>query len=274
MVIPPDRVVAKQTIAVNLSSRWRSIVGTANIKPRRNDMRLDSKSWPNAAMGSSANTSGHGGYGGNAQQGEKVTVLVAHADAIVSAGLAALLGGSADVDVRMAPAEGEAAAAGADVIVLDHKAGMEYMRRAASHQGDTHARVLIVTQLDREWEVRTAMMAGVHGYLLQNSPADQLLTAVRTLGRGMRYLSAELSRCVADSFTRIGLTSRETDVLQLLAQGQCNKSIARELGIGVGTVKTHVKGLFDKLGATARTHAVVLATKRGLVGDYSQSQPH
>jgi two-component system NarL family response regulator len=90
----------------------------------------------------------------------------------------------------------------------------------------------------------------------------------------MRYLSAELSRCVADSFTRIGLTSRETDVLQLLAQGQCNKSIARELGIGVGTVKTHVKGLFDKLGATARTHAVVLATRRGLVGDSYLNQPH
>jgi len=239
-------------------------------------MRLDSKSWPQAATGTGANTGSHGGYGGNAQQGEKVTVLVAHADAIVSAGLAALLGASVDIDVRMLPAESGVTAAGnADVIILDHKAGMEHMRRvAAGHHGDAQSRVLIVTQLDREWEVRTAMMAGVHGYLLQNSPADQLLTAVRTLGRGMRYLSAELSRCVADSFTRIGLTSRETDVLQLLAQGQCNKSIARELGIGVGTVKTHVKGLFDKLGATARTHAVVLATRRGLVGEYSQSQPH
>jgi two-component system NarL family response regulator len=142
------------------------------------------------------------------------------------------------------------------------------MRRcAAAHHGDAQPRVLIVTQLEREWEVRTAMMAGVHGYLLQNSDTEQLLIAVRTLSRSMRYLSAELSRCVADSFTRIGLTSRETDVLQLLAQGQCNKSIARELGIGVGTVKTHVKGLFDKLGATARTHAVVLATRRGLVGE-------
>ncbi len=142
------------------------------------------------------------------------------------------------------------------------------MRRYANgHHGETAARVLIVTQMEREWEVRTAMMAGVHGYLLQNADREQLLTAVRTLSRGLRYLSADLSRCVADSFTRIGLTSRETDVLQLLAQGQCNKSIARELGIGVGTVKTHVKGLFDKLGATARTHAVVLATRRGLVGD-------
>ena len=230
-------------------------------------MRLDSKSWPQAGT---TGSSGQNGYNGAAQHGEKVTVLVAHADAIVSAGLAALLGANVDVDVRVASDDDDLH--GADVVILDHKAGMEHMRHAvSSHHGDTQPRVLIVTQLDREWEVRTAMMAGVHGYLLQNSPADQLLTAVRTLGRGMRYLSADLSRCVADSFTRIGLTSRETDVLQLLAQGQCNKSIARELGIGVGTVKTHVKGLFDKLGATARTHAVVLATRRGLVGDYSNT---
>ena len=61
------------------------------------------------------------------------------------------------------------------------------------------------------------------------------------------------------------LTGRETDVLQLLAQGCCNKSIARKLGIGVGTVKTHVKGVMSKLDATARTHAVVVATQRGLI---------
>ena len=200
-------------------------------------------------------------------QDERLSVMIAHADPIVSAGLAALLGAHSDMDITTN--------GNADIIILDHRSGLEHMRRAASAQhGEPQPRVLIVTQLEREWEVRTAMMAGVHGYLLQNSDAEQLLTAVRSLGRGMRYLSPELSRCVADSFTRIGLTSRETDVLQLLAQGQCNKSIARELGIGVGTVKTHVKGLFDKLGATARTHAVVLATRRGLVGDSYLNQPH
>ena len=196
----------------------------------------------------------------------RTRVQIAHCDAIVSAGLAALLGDNADMQVVHDIAQ-------ADVLILDHKGALEHMRRCADAPHQEHrARVLIVTQLEREWEVRTAMMAGVHGYLLQSCQADQLLAAVRTLSRGMRYLSADLSRCVADSFTRIGLTNRETDVLQLLAQGQCNKSIARELGIGVGTVKTHVKGLFDKLGATARTHAVVLATRRGLVGDGAASQ--
>nr|WP_315393711.1 response regulator transcription factor [uncultured Duganella sp.] len=231
-------------------------------------MRLDSKTWPQMAAG------GANGTGAIIHQGDKINVLAAHADAIVNAGLAALLGASADISVRAADVDiGDGH--GADVVIVDHKAALELMRRraeAAPPQGGQAPRVLIVTQLDREWEVRTAMMAGVHGYLLQNSAPDQLLAAVRSLARGMRYLSADLSRCVADSFTRIGLTSRETDVLQLLAQGQCNKSIARELGIGVGTVKTHVKGLFDKLGATARTHAVVLATRRGLVGDGAHSQ--
>ena len=196
----------------------------------------------------------------------RTRVRITHCDAIVGAGLAALLGDSPDMQIVQDLAQ-------ADVLLLDHKGALEHMRRCAEAPHQEHrARVLIVTQLEREWEVRTAMMAGVHGYLLQSCPADQLLAAVRTLSRGMRYLSADLSRCVADSFTRIGLTNRETDVLQLLAQGQCNKSIARELGIGVGTVKTHVKGLFDKLGATARTHAVVLATRRGLVGDGAASQ--
>lgn len=227
-------------------------------------MRLDTRNWSHAAH--SGNSMAAAGAVGNYES--KVRVLIAHSDAIVSAGLAALLGAECDMELD------ETQAATADVVILDYKGALEHMRQRANapQHGEPQARILIVTQMEREWEVRTAMMAGVHGYLLQNCAADQLLAAVRTLSRGMRYLSADLSRCVADSFTRINLTSRETDVLQLLAQGQCNKSIARELGIGVGTVKTHVKGLFDKLGATARTHAVVLATRRGLVGEGAASR--
>lgn len=199
--------------------------------------------------------------------GEKIRVWVAHDDAILSAGLCALLQACTDIDVVLAGTEGVSERT-ADVIITGHRKGIERMRNGES--SEHRPRVLIVTHLEREWDVRNAMTAGVHGYLLQSCTPEQLTAAVRTLGRGLRYLSAELSRCMADSVTRIGLTSRETDVLQLLAQGCCNKSIARELGIGVGTVKTHVKGLFDKLGATARTHAVVLATRRGLVGDYQR----
>jgi two-component system NarL family response regulator len=202
----------------------------------------------------------------DAQQENQLNILIAHGDAIVSAGLAALLAAQTDLHITIAKYDAAASHANTDVIILDHQGAMEHMRRrAGAYQGNRRCRVLIVTQLDREWDVYTAMMAGVHGYLLQNADLEQLLRAVHTLGRGMHYLSADLSHCVAHSSNRIGLTGRETDVLQLLAQGLCNKSIARELGIGAGTVKTHVKGLCDKLGATARTHAVVLAMRRGLV---------
>ena len=119
-------------------------------------MRLDSKTWPQTAMG---------GSNGNAailHQGEKINVLVAHADAIVNAGLAALLGASADIAVRSASVPDDAFHCGAaDVVIVDHKGALEHMRRRADAQHgqvDQLPRVLIVTQLDREWEVRTACL--------------------------------------------------------------------------------------------------------------------
>lgn len=193
-----------------------------------------------------------------ARKKNRINVLIAHADAIVRAGMGALLAAQTDLRLTIATDDNMAIPADSDVIILDHNSAMRHTRHGRS-------RVLVVTQLDREWDVYTAMTSGVHGYLLQSAGAGELLTAVRMLSNGMHYLSAALHDRVIDSATRIELTSRETDVLELLAQGLCNKLIARELGIGVGTVKTHIRGVCDKLGATARTHAVVLAIRRGLV---------
>ena len=152
----------------------------------------------------------------------------------------------------------------ARVLVADYDTGLA-LARQPEHAGLRRPSVLIVTQLDKEWEVRLAMDAGVHGYVLQSCSQDELLKAVAALAQGQRYLSESVTRSVADSLSRENLTGRETDVLQLLAEGCCNKSIARRLGIGVGTVKTHVKGVMHKLDATARTHAVVVAARRGLI---------
>jgi DNA-binding NarL/FixJ family response regulator len=192
------------------------------------------------------------------------TVHIMHRDAIMTAGLQALLApcGEFTLTAHSNQPQGQA---GAEVIVADYDTGLALARQLPQDRFGHAPRVLIVTQLDKEWEVRTAMDCGVHGYLLQGCTADELVRAVRQLGQGLRYLSEAVTRCVADSLSRESLTGRETDVLRLLAKGCCNKSIARELGIGVGTVKTHVKGLMSKLDATARTHAVVVATQRGLI---------
>ena len=191
-------------------------------------------------------------------------VHIMHRDAVMSAGLHALLATPGEFALT-AHARQPQGHSHAQVVVADYETGVALARQLPQDRFGPAARVLIVTQRDKEWEVRTAMDAGVHGYLLQGCTADELLRAVRQLSQGMRYLSEAVTRCVADSLSRETLTGRETDVLQLLARGCCNKSIARELGIGVGTVKTHVKGLMSKLDATARTHAVVVATQRGLI---------
>jgi DNA-binding NarL/FixJ family response regulator len=191
-------------------------------------------------------------------------VHIMHRDAVMTAGLHALLAAPAEFALT-AHGRQPQGQSHAKVIVADYDTGLALARELPQDRFGQAARVLIVTQLDKEWEVRTAMDAGVHGYLLQSCAPDELVRAVRQLSQGMRYLSEAVTRCVADSLSRETLTGRETDVLHLLAKGCCNKSIARELGIGVGTVKTHVKGLMSKLDATARTHAVVVATQRGLI---------
>lgn len=190
-------------------------------------------------------------------------VHIIHTDPVMTAGLHAILAGRQEWRVSTHPSQPEARQV-ARVLVADYDTGLALARRP-EHAGLRRPSVLIVTQLDKEWEVRLAMDAGVHGYVLQSCSQDELLEAVASLAQGQRYLSESVTRSVADSLSRETLTGRETDVLQLLAEGCCNKSIARRLGIGVGTVKTHVKGVMSKLDATARTHAVVVATQRGLI---------
>jgi len=190
-------------------------------------------------------------------------VHIIHTDPVMTAGLHAILADRQEWRVSTHPSQPEARQA-ARVLVADYDTGLA-LARQPEHAGLRRPSVLIVTQLDKEWEVRLALDAGVHGYVLQSCSQDELLEAVASLAQGQRYLSESVTRSVADSLSRETLTGRETDVLQLLAEGCCNKSIARRLGIGVGTVKTHVKGVMSKLDATARTHAVVVATQRGLI---------
>lgn len=194
-----------------------------------------------------------------------INVNVMHSDALITLGVTAILAPQADMQLSSYDMAGWGEV-DADVIVTDyhtavrmHECPQDYVRSAA--------RFLIVTAFEKEWTVRHAMNIGVHGYVLQSCAPEELIRAVKALHQGRHFLSDAVAHCVVDSMKRGHLTCRETDVLQLLAKGYCNKTIASELGIGVGTVKTHVKGVLGKLNATARTHAVVLATQRGLVNN-------
>ncbi|MDL9998656.1 response regulator transcription factor [Variovorax sp. J22P240] len=208
---------------------------------------------------------------------ESIRVFVIHEDPVMSAGLVAILGNRPGLAVT---AEGAIHSAEGvvmpDVVVADYRSGLAFLADTKAAKGERRnrgAKVMVVTPIDREWEIRSAINAGIHGYLLQGCQIDELIDGVTALSQGQRYLAHSVSRRIADSLTRERLTTRETQVLNLLTTGSCNKAIAKELGIAVGTVKVHVKGILEKLDATTRTHAVIVAAQRGLVSQGLSEAP-
>lgn len=146
--------------------------------------------------------------------------------------------------------------------------------------------ILILTTFGHEEYLFDALAAGVSGFLLKTSGADQLLEAVRTLARGDALLGPDVTRAVIErvgSHTKpapnehrvdpprgaalesLGLTDRELEVLQRLAQGHSNSEIANALFLGESTVKTHVSNILRKLGARDRIQAVVWAHTHGII---------
>jgi DNA-binding NarL/FixJ family response regulator len=193
----------------------------------------------------------------------EILIRIDHRDAVMAAGIRALLAGRDNV--RLQDGADGAGAAPPQIIVADYERGVALARRLASLPKQTAPRVLVITLFDKEIQICTALESGVLGYLLQSCSVDELFLAIQRVRHGKRYLCHAVAHCVANRLTHVPLTPREMDVLQLLAQGRCNKIIARELGICVGTVKTHMKGLMQKLNVTARTHAVVVAAQRGML---------
>jgi DNA-binding NarL/FixJ family response regulator len=202
---------------------------------------------------------------------DNTRVLIVHEDPIVAAGLSAVL--NADPSVSIACAANAAAWLRAgkevrsdfEVILADYQGALDLLAAAKESTGGSTPRVLVVSQLAREWEVRLAMNAGVFGYVLQSCPVEEIMLGVRMVAANRRYLCEAVAERIAESLTRVTLTVRETEVLELLQRGMCNKTIARDLGIAPGTVKAHVKGILDKLESTTRTQAVSVATQRGLI---------
>ncbi|MDM0104489.1 response regulator transcription factor [Variovorax sp. J22R24] len=208
---------------------------------------------------------------------DPIQVFVIHDDPVMAAGLGAILGGRPGLAVTVKGAiPSTEGAVLPDIVVADYRSGLEFLadtkppRSARRNRGP---KVMVITPIDREWEIRLAINAGIHGYLLQGCQIDELLDGVTALSQGQRYLAHSVSRRIADSLTHERLTTRETEVLNLLTTGSCNKAIAKELGIAVGTVKVHVKGILEKLDATTRTHAVVVAAQRGLVSQGMRQPP-
>jgi DNA-binding NarL/FixJ family response regulator len=204
------------------------------------------------------------------------TVLAMHPDPILCAGLVTALRRHAAFEVFVHGVDDLAPdAARIDVVIADYDSAMRLTDAAAREEQrlPPDVKILAFTSNDREADIRRAIETGVYGYLLVGGPLNELIDGVTAVAGGMRYMSMSVAQRMADSLTRAALTSREIEVLTLVATGQPNKMIARHLSIELGTVKSHVSAIMSKLGASSRTQAARIAASRGLVAEQAKSDP-
>jgi DNA-binding NarL/FixJ family response regulator len=127
------------------------------------------------------------------------------------------------------------------------------------------ARIIVLTTYAGDMLAQRALKAGAQSYMLKSDVRKDLPDTIRSVHAGQKRIHSEVAAQLADHVADDALTSREVEVLGLIAQGNSNKAIADELSIADETVKGHVSSILSKLGANDRTHAVTLALKRGII---------
>lgn len=204
-----------------------------------------------------------------------VRVLVCDDHPVVRAGIVGLLSAEDDLEVIGEAADGEQAVTQAgllspDVVLMDlrmpHLDGAGATARILA--AAPRVAVVVLTTYETDTDILRAVEAGARGYLLKDTPAEQIADAVRAAARGETVLAqAVAARLVSRVRAPATLTPREIEVLQGVAAGWSNAEIGRRLYIGEATVKTHLLRLFQKLDVTDRTRAVTVAMERGILRD-------
>jgi DNA-binding NarL/FixJ family response regulator len=210
---------------------------------------------------------------------QRIRVLLVDDHGVVREGLRTLLAQEADIHVVGEAATGEqalaqVAAARPEVVLLDLAMpgmdGLETLRRI--RQRPQAPQVVVLTSFADDHKVRDAVAAGAIGYLLKDVLKSDVLRAIRGAVEGRPSLHPEAQRHLmrrvaapAEASAADALTPRERDVLELIARGHSNKSIASRLALTEGTVKGYVSVILSKLGVAHRTQAALYAVKHGLV---------
>ena len=127
------------------------------------------------------------------------------------------------------------------------------------------ARIVMLTTSDGDADIQRALQAGAAGYVLKSTHKNELLAAIRNVHSGQRQIPTDVAARLAEHMGDDGLTPRELAVLSLIRDGHRNKEIADKLAISEATVNFHIKNIVDKLRANDRTHAVIIAVRRGLM---------
>jgi DNA-binding NarL/FixJ family response regulator len=213
---------------------------------------------------------------------ESITVVVVDDHELVRRGLLAFLDGEPDIEVIGDASGGadalellavmESEGRRPDVVLMDLQMapmdGIESIRQIRARHGDIE--VVALTSFAEEARVHAALEAGASGYLLKDSDADDVAAAIRAAHRGEVQLDPTVARQLMsslharrDAAPTTELTSRELEVLRLVATGKANKEIAVELDISERTARTHVSRILRKLRLSSRTQAALWALREG-----------
>jgi DNA-binding NarL/FixJ family response regulator len=204
-----------------------------------------------------------------------IRILICDDHPVVRSGLRGILESQPDLSVVGEAADGAQAVLCArrlrlDVVVMDLKMprvdGVAATRQIREECPETQ--VLIVTTYESDTAILRAVEAGAAGFLLKDAPHEKLFGAVREVAEGHSPLDPVVAARLLHRLRgteQEALSSREIEILRLVAKGVNNKDIAEELWISQSTVKSHLNRIFDKLGAQDRTAAVVEALRRGVI---------
>ncbi len=213
-----------------------------------------------------------------------VRVLLADDQALVRSGFRKLLEGETGIEVVAEAADGLEAIERArlhrpDVVLMDIRMPrLDGLKATARILATTpSSRILMLTTYDLDEYIFEALKAGASGFLLKDSPTEELVAAIYVVAAGEALLAPSVTRRLIEAFVSVprvspdakrqldGLTARESEVLHLVARGLSNAEIGTELHLGEATVKSHVGSLLMKLDLRDRVQAVVLAYESGLI---------
>ncbi len=201
-----------------------------------------------------------------------ITILVTEDHGIVRQGIVSILQLQEDFVVIAEARNGLEAVAlhqehQPDITLMDLRLpnleGVDAIARI--REASPEAKIIIVTTYDTDEDIYRGLQAGARGYILKDADFEDLIDAVRTVHSGKRYLPPNVALKLAERMDSEDLTDRERDVLQLMVLGSSTAALAEALSISEGTVKFHINHIFQKLGVSDRTQAVVTALRRGLV---------
>ncbi len=204
-------------------------------------------------------------------QTSAIRVLVVDDHPVVRRGLVTLLNLEPGVTMVAEASDGPEAVAQfrihqPDVTLMDLRLprmnGVEAL--ATIRQEFASARILILTTYDGDEDIYRGLRAGALGYLLKDASCEQILSAIRTVHQGQKYLPVTVGVKRAERINSPQLSEREREVLLLLTQGKSNQEIGTALGIAEGTVKFHLNKILLKLGVSDLTQAVIAAFRRGI----------